>query len=144
MSIRTTYAHQFKTLVRETTENKGICLSECAAYHLVDALVTHLRDEHIFIYPVSTLVEITQEGIPPATSFVINGDRCLLLVGLFAKAIIRKGLLIRDYISMGRLYYTQAQTHEPPSLDDYYESIIDEFENMAYTLQAMRRARYTN
>lgn len=138
MSIHTLCADKFRGLVNETKEDKSITLSRNATYHLSEALITHVRDEHLFIYPVSTFVRLTQKHGSPAVSFVINGDRCLLLVGLFSEVITNKRLRTNDYISMGRQYYAYAQAHEPSSLDTYYASIIDEFERMVYVLKSIR------
>jgi len=135
MSTRT---EQFEELVHNATEAWHINLSRYATYHLVDTLITHTRDQNLFIYAVSTFVTLTQEQKSPAVSFVINGDRCLLLVGLFPACIQRKGLRVDNYISMGRKYYAQARSSEPAALNEYYESIISEFSAMAHTLQVMR------
>ncbi len=133
-------ADQFEKLVGTTKKNWHITLSQNATHHLVGALLTHVRDSELFVYAISTFVRITQEQKPPTASFVINGDRCLLLVGLFPESIIRRGLLVQSYVSMGKEYYAQARTHEPKALRQYYESIIAEFGTMAHTLQVMRSA----
>ncbi len=138
MNTQITRADKFEKLVHTTKESWHITLSQNATHHLVGALLTHVRDSKLFIYAISRFVELTQEQSPLTTSFVINGDRCLLLVGLFPGSIIRHGLLVQSYVSMGREYYAQAQAHEPAALREYYKSIIDEFNTMAYTLQVMR------
>ncbi len=133
-----TQAGQFQKLVSEATRCWHMSLSRYAESHLVGALITHMRDVNLFIFATSRLVALLQDPRPLAASFIINGDRCLLLVGLFPDQIVRRKLSMQYYTSIGRTYYAQAMAREPKARGVYYQSIINEFEAMVRTLQIMR------
>jgi len=131
----------FQKLVRDAAQHGHIRLSQTAEFHLVETLVLGMRDRNLFVYAIRALTQATQDVRPLGEAFVINGNRCLLMVGLFPAVIRRRNLDPRYYADVGRTSYLMAAGHSKPQEERYYTRLHREFFPMVETLRVMREMR---